>query len=119
MDWLNAYKHFLINLLFSKTLANFVSKNFKTFAMKKLIVLLVAPLLFSCASYEPVTIVDETDMYDSRRADNKIATIPGNTVVQMSGKKNVRKVNYRGSEGYVLKPNYASHITVQKVKPKK
>lgn len=82
--------------------------------MKKLIVLLVAPLLFSCANYEPVTIVDETPMYDSRKADNKIATIPGNTVVQMSGKKDVKKVNYRGREGYVVKPNYAAHIVIRK-----
>jgi len=85
--------------------------------MKKLIVLLVAPLIFSCASYEPVTIVDETPLYDSRKADNKIATIPGNTVVQMAGKSNVKKVNYNGREGYVVKPNYASHITIRKVKP--
>ena len=85
--------------------------------MKKLIILLVAPLVFSCGSYEPVTIVDETAMYDSRKADNKIATIPGNTVVQMSGKSDVKKVNYKGREGYVVKPNYASHITIRKTKP--
>lgn len=87
--------------------------------MKKLIVLLFAPLLFSCASYEPVTIVDETPMYDSRKADNKIATIPGNTVVQMAGKNDVKKVNYNGRKGFVVKPNYASHITIRKVKPAK
>lgn len=87
--------------------------------MKKLIVLLVAPLVFSCGSYEPVTIVDETPMYDSRSADKEIARIPGKTVVQMSGNSDVKKVKYRGQEGYVVKPNYASHITIQKTKPKK
>lgn len=88
--------------------------------MKKIALLLFAPLAFSCASYEPATIVDATPMYKDRSAKEKIATIPGDTEVMLAGNRNVKKVKYNGQEGFVMKPNYASHTIVKKtVAPKK
>ena len=88
--------------------------------MKKLALLFLIPLAVSCASYETVTIVDETPVYKNRNAEEKIATIPGNTEVEMAGKKDIKKVKYKGQEGFVVKPNYATHTIVKKtVAPKK
>lgn len=85
--------------------------------MKKIALLLLAGLAFSCASYEKVTIVDSTPMYSSRKADQKIATIPANTEVEMAGKRDIKKVKYNGQEGFVVKPNHATHTVVTKVVP--
>jgi hypothetical protein len=88
--------------------------------MKKIALLLFVPLVFSCASYEPATIVDATPMYKDKRSQEKITTIPGNTEVMLAGKRDVKKVKYNGQEGFVVKPNYASHTIVKKtVAPKK
>lgn len=85
--------------------------------MKKVALLVVAAAAFSCASYEKVTIVDSTPMYSTKKADTKIATIPGNTEVMMAGKRDIKKVKYNGQEGYVVKPNHATHTVVKKTVP--
>ena len=86
--------------------------------MKKLAILLFAPLVFSCASYEKVTLVDETPLYENiRPEEQKIATIPANTEVMMAGNGKYRKVKYKKQKGYVLQPNYATHTVVKKTVP--
>jgi hypothetical protein len=85
--------------------------------MKKIALLVFAGMAFSCANYEKVTVVDATPVYSNRKADQKIATIPANTEVEMAGKRDIKKVKYNGQEGFVVKPNHASHTVVTKVVP--
>lgn len=87
--------------------------------MKKLAVLALAPLVFSCANYKEAIIVDETPVYKSRSTDEKIATIPGNTTVMMAGNGKYKKVKYKDRKGYLLNPNYATKTVVKKTKPVK
>lgn len=102
----------------SGLLRNFIN-NQKLTIMKKLALLLFVPLPFSCASYEPATIVDAMPMYKDKKSQEKIATIPANTEVMLAGNRDVKKVKYNGKEGFVVKPNYASHTIVKKTVPPK
>ena len=86
--------------------------------MKKLVLLFAIPLVFSCASYETVTVVDATPVYSTKKADQKaIVTIPANTEVQLKGKKKVKKVKYKTYEGFVVAPNYGTKTIVKKTVP--
>jgi hypothetical protein len=84
--------------------------------MKKFTLLLFAPLVFSCANYEKVTLAEETPFYRNLRpVEDPVATIPANTEVMVSGKGEAKRVIYNDQKGYVVLPdNTAAPATTEK-----
>lgn len=77
--------------------------------MKKLILLLLIPLLFSCTTnYYAVTLVEDSPLFKNPNDGNSIIVIPkGETVYLSKAKKSYRKIKYGTYRGYVYNPVYA------------
>jgi hypothetical protein len=76
--------------------------------MKKLLLLILLPFLFSCTNYYYVTMDKDTPLYSSQDSTIEISVIPAGTQAHIKGNKakKYRKVKYNGFSGYAINPSY-------------
>ena len=82
--------------------------------MKKLLLLLLVPFLFSCTTnYYAVTLVEDSPLFNKPNDGNSVIVVPkGETVYLSNGKKSYRKIKYRSFTGYVYNPVYSGQAEV-------
>jgi len=82
--------------------------------MKKLLLFLLIPFLFSCTTnYYAVTLIEDSPLFKSPNDGASVIVIPkGETVYLTNGKKSYRKIKYRSYQGYVYNPVYSGQTEV-------